>query len=53
MNDKDSHDLQNRIDVIMDMLKPPKIITKSLICIVLDMLENVRDDIPCCGDENQ
>jgi len=52
MNDEKSHDLQNRIDTIMDMLKPPKIITKSLIGIVLDMLENVRDDIPCsCGDE--
>jgi metal-responsive CopG/Arc/MetJ family transcriptional regulator len=54
LDDKLSHDLQNRIDIVMDMIK--EVIPddgwsldenqQKLVKVISD-LENIRDDMPC------
>ena len=50
LTDEESHDLQNRLDIVID-----KIADKNAnMVLVMAELIKIRDDIPCsCGEENQ
>ena len=47
LTDKESHYIQNEIDLVMDMIKDTNAKNHILI-----KLEEIRDSIPCCCDND-
>jgi hypothetical protein len=45
--DKESHYIQNEIDLVMDMIRNDKRTDH-----ILTRLEDIRDSIPCCCDND-
>jgi hypothetical protein len=52
LRDKESHYIQNEIDLVMDMIRDEMgyKIPGDLGYKLCDKLENIRDSIPCCCD---
>tara|TARA_B100000929_G_scaffold83675_1_gene65353 strand:+ start:934 stop:1125 length:192 start_codon:yes stop_codon:yes gene_type:complete len=54
MTDETSHDLQNRIDGVLDLIDFVRVYDNELKIIkeIMQKLRGIRDDIPCtCGEE--
>ena len=50
-DDDKSHDLQGRIDVLIDYLNEERVINRKFWNSLVKSLEGIRDDIPCTCDE--
>ena len=49
LTDKESHYIQNEIDLLMDQIRDENAMTTED---VLIRLEEIRDSIPCCCDSD-
>ena len=55
ITDKESHFIQNEIDLVMDMIRDKvwlECIDKEIGGDLCDRLEGIRDSIPCSCDQN-